>query len=252
MSSVSAGPEKIHRHEPVGHAPDHLVAVGADRRQVDEIVEQAERLDRRHGIRLALEEQVDEGGAHVVLRLPRHILVEEVLAGDLQRQESLAPVLLLEIKRTETAQRAQLQIVAAPAIAQMLESCDGGVARDRTVGETAVGVVIDGFGGDAFVARHHQRREQRMAVMRAAFGSIEPCARKLRVERKVGCTSRGRWLRAASAVSTALPASADIGLRDARARLPVGRIAMQDRFGHRQRLARAVPVMQEGSMRPRQ
>ena len=44
--------EQIDRDQPVGQPPDHLVAAPADRRQFAEIVEQAERLDRRQRVAL--------------------------------------------------------------------------------------------------------------------------------------------------------------------------------------------------------
>ncbi len=49
--------EEIDRHQPIGHAADHLVAAPSDRRQLTEVVEQAERVDRRHGVAPAREEQ---------------------------------------------------------------------------------------------------------------------------------------------------------------------------------------------------
>ncbi len=45
--------EQIDRDQPVGEPPDHLVAAPADRGQLAEIVEQAERIDRRQRIALA-------------------------------------------------------------------------------------------------------------------------------------------------------------------------------------------------------
>ena len=59
--------EQIDRHQPVGEPADHLVAAPADRRQLAEIVEQAERLDRRQRVALAGEEQAVEGRRRLVL-----------------------------------------------------------------------------------------------------------------------------------------------------------------------------------------
>ena len=42
--------EQIDRHQAVGKPADHLVAAGADRRELAEIVEQSQRIDRRHGV----------------------------------------------------------------------------------------------------------------------------------------------------------------------------------------------------------
>ena len=64
--------EQIDRHQPVGKTPDHLVAAAADRRQLAKVVEQSERIDRRHGVALAGEEQRIEGRRRLVLDLARH------------------------------------------------------------------------------------------------------------------------------------------------------------------------------------
>ena len=63
--------EQVHVHQPARHAPDHLVPVGADRRQLAEVGEQGQRLDRLQGIGAAVEEQVLERLAQVGLQLLR-------------------------------------------------------------------------------------------------------------------------------------------------------------------------------------
>ena len=63
--------EQIDRHQPVGEPADHLVAAPPDRRQLAEIVEQAERLDRRQRVALAGQEQAVEGHRRLVLDLAR-------------------------------------------------------------------------------------------------------------------------------------------------------------------------------------
>ena len=44
FEQVGGRPQKVDRDQAVGHAPDHLVAVRTDRRQVDEVVEDGQRL----------------------------------------------------------------------------------------------------------------------------------------------------------------------------------------------------------------
>ncbi len=177
--------EQIDGYEPIGHAPDHLIAFGADGRQLDEIVEKAERLDRRDGVGFALQEQVHEGRAHVVLRRAGEFLVGEILAGDAQHIEALAPAFLFEIERAKPTQRAQLEFVAAPAEAQAFECRDGLIARDGAVGHTGLRAVEDGFGRNAFVAAMFKACEQFLRVVVAPFGGIELGAFELRLERQL-------------------------------------------------------------------
>ena len=97
--------QQVDRHQPFGQAADHLVAVAADRRQLDEIVEQGERLDGRHGVRLAAEEQVVERAAHVVLGVARELGAGKIDRRHAQHVQALAPMLFGEIERAELAER---------------------------------------------------------------------------------------------------------------------------------------------------
>ncbi len=65
-----SGIQQVHRQKSVGHAPDHFIAVRTDWRQIDEIIEQRQRLNRRHFVGTAFQEKLFESGAHIVLRLP--------------------------------------------------------------------------------------------------------------------------------------------------------------------------------------
>ena len=94
------------------------------------VIEQRQRLHRRHLVGVALEEQIRRRRAHVVLRLrapDRHwgnsgSRRASVLRPSRQRCS-------LEIKRGQLAQGFQFQRVAAPAEAQLFQRFDGLVLR---------------------------------------------------------------------------------------------------------------------------
>ena len=61
--------EQIDRDQPVGEPADHLVAAPADRRQLAEFIEHAERIDRRQVVALGAQEDLREQRRGSVLRL---------------------------------------------------------------------------------------------------------------------------------------------------------------------------------------
>ena len=113
--------EQIDRDQPVGEPADHLVAAPADRRQLAEIVEQAERVDRRQRIALAGEEQGVEGLGRLVLDAPRHLGVRMRRERGAHDVEGVAIALLLGIEAREQLQRLDLGLVAAPDRGERLE-----------------------------------------------------------------------------------------------------------------------------------
>ena len=106
--------EQVDRHQPVGELADHLVAAPADRRQIAEIVEQAERVDRRHRVALAAEKQRLECDRGLVLDAPRHLGMRIDDERGAHHLERVAIALLLGVEAPEQLQRLGLGLVAAP------------------------------------------------------------------------------------------------------------------------------------------
>ena len=117
--------EQIDRNQPVGEPPDHLVAAPADRGQVAEIVEQAERIDRRQRIGLAGEEQrcrrswpprrgCCASSSEFGMRGER----------DAHDVEGVAVAALLGVEPREQLQRLDLGLVAAPGGGERLQLVD--------------------------------------------------------------------------------------------------------------------------------
>ena len=106
--------EQIDRDQPVGEPADHLVAAAADRGELAEIVEQRQRVDRRHRVAFAGEEQRVEGPRRFVLDAARHVGIgmrRERAAHDMER---VAIAALLGVEPRQHLQRLDLGLVAAP------------------------------------------------------------------------------------------------------------------------------------------
>ena len=94
--------EQIDRDQPVGEPADHLVAAPADRRELAEIVEQAERIDRRQRVALAGEEQLVEGRRRLVLDAARHVRIRVRAQRGAHDVERVAVAALLGVERASS------------------------------------------------------------------------------------------------------------------------------------------------------
>src|SRR6185312_15345493 len=97
--------EQIDRDEPVGEFADHLVAAAADRGQLAIVVKQAERLDGRHRVALALQEQAVEAGRGLVLDLARDVGVRMRQQRRLHDVEGVAEAALERVEMRQTVVR---------------------------------------------------------------------------------------------------------------------------------------------------
>ena len=117
--------EQIDRNQPLGEPADHLVAAPADRGELAEIVEQAERVDRRQRVALAGEEQRVEGLGRLVLDAARQRRVTDSArqrhAHDVER---VAVAVFLGVKPRQHLQRLDLGLVAAPGGGEHLQLAD--------------------------------------------------------------------------------------------------------------------------------
>jgi hypothetical protein len=162
------------------------------------------------------------------------------------------PAFLGKIERAEFAQGFQFQHVATPTIAQHFKLRDCGVLRQRAGRKPRFHAVVNRFGLDMFVAAFFDRLEQVHRIACAALLRIKLRAHQLGVEhhgfRKI--LRQPRQIRIGRFDATRLERC--VRFRDARARLPLRRIAMQNRIGECKRLARAVPVVERRFRHPRQ
>ena len=117
--------QQIHRHQPVRHAPDHLVAIRADRGEVDIVIEHRQAFHRRQLVGAAFEVKIGEGRAHVVLGGTGASSPEKFCGGDTQGLETRFAI----SSARNTARRACAAVcisspIAAPAEAQPLQYLD--------------------------------------------------------------------------------------------------------------------------------
>ena len=114
LQQLGALVEQIDGDEPLGELADHLVAAPADRGELAEIVEQAERVDRRQRVALAGEEQRVEGLGRLLLDVAgqrRGRIRAQRHAHDVER---IAVVIGLGVEPRQRLQRLDLGLVAAP------------------------------------------------------------------------------------------------------------------------------------------
>ena len=212
---IGGRPQQIHRHQPVGHAPDHLVAIRPDRGQVEIVIEQRQRIHRLHLVGAALEEQVDEGGAHIVLGDARRVLAVEILGRHPQGLQAVAPLAAAEIERGQLAQGLQFQPVAAPAEAQPLQLLDGLRRGDGAGVQRRIGVIEDRLRRQSFIAAFFHRHEMRGGGVDSGFPppAMRACASSA-ASASVRSRSLGSRVSAASARSSRpMPSAASASAR---------------------------------------
>ena len=121
--------EQIDRHQPVGEPADHLVAAPPDRREIAEIVEQAERFDRRQRVAFAAEEQAVEGHRRLVLDRPGEVGIGMRQQRHPHDVEGVAIAVVLGVKMREQLEPFRFGLVAAPDRGERLERDDHVLAR---------------------------------------------------------------------------------------------------------------------------
>ncbi len=122
--------EQIDRGETVREPADQLVAAAADRRQLAELVEHAERFDRRQVVTFRSEEDLREQLGGEVLRLPGGFRVRLKPRRGARRGERVAVATALGIHLRQHLQRLDLDRVAAPGHGQGLELAQRVVLAD--------------------------------------------------------------------------------------------------------------------------
>jgi hypothetical protein len=238
--------QQIHCNKAVGHSANHLVAVGPNRREIDKIIEEAERGDGRKRLRLAAEEKSIERLAHIILRLSRPILVRKILHRHPQHIEAVAPARLGKIELAKLAQGRKLQRIAAPAETQGLKLGDCDIARHEAVCESAFDLREAGARRDALVAAALERLEYVRRGAGAAFGGGHFAARKFGFARECG-RQIGRQMRQCRIrVRGCTCGKRSLSHGDACLCLPGSCIAAKNRFSPCQRLSRRLPVHHSG------
>ncbi len=193
---------------------------------------------------LPVEEQIAERAPHVVLRVARELRAGEIDRGHTQHVESLAPAFFGKIERAELAQGLELEIVAAPAIAQFLQvsiaSADGSFFVPSSVSTRA---------NDAFAATGRNIRLLQFAQACDRFVRVALRAQQLRLQQlgfgRFARSEHGRELiqRVVRARDIALR-DAGFGAREPRAGLPQRRIATENAL-RRQEIAPRIAELAE-------
>ncbi len=129
--------EQVDGDQPVGQAPDHLVAAAADRRQFAIIVEYGQRLDRLERVAFGGEEQAVEGRRRLVLDLARQLGIGMRQHGHAHDVEGVAVAPLLRIEMRQQLEPLDLGLVAAPDGGERLQREDRIRARQRAASPAA-------------------------------------------------------------------------------------------------------------------
>ncbi len=242
--------EQVHRHQPVGHAADHFIAVRPDRGEVEIVVEQRQRIHRLHLVGAALEEEVDEGAAHIVLRHPCRVLALETLSRDPQGLQALAPLAMAEIERSQLAQGLELQPIAAPAETQSFQLLDGLRRGDGAGIQSRDGVMENRLRSQSFVAALLHRDEVLGGGGITILPREQTRLRQFHGQRLFGIKLLGHAIeRGIGKIKTA-KAQCGFGIGDGRGRLPVSGIAPHHRTGLLQMGVCVFPILGLGLDQP--
>ena len=116
--------QQVDVHQTPGKQPHDAIAVRTDGRQIAELVEETERLDRLEPIGFAVQEKPLEQRRHVGAQMAGGRVVGETICGDAHGRQRFAPAAEFGIGLAEQADDGQLGGIAAPAEAQRLQRFD--------------------------------------------------------------------------------------------------------------------------------
>ena len=175
---------------------------------------------------------------------PRRVVILKILCRHPQGLEALAILVVGEIQSGHAAQGFHFQRIAAPAKAQAFQHIYA-LRRFDSVGVQArIHLIIDCLGGKPLIAAILHGGKQRHGLGVIAGGRLDTGAHQLGFQRIAG--GQGRRQMGDGGIRQLQPPDAQrrIGIRQPRARLPIGGIAFEDRAGQDKIVMRRAPVFQ--------
>ena len=116
--------QKVDGNQPVGQHADHLVALGAGRRQFAELVIKGDGGDRLQGVGLAFQVEAVKGVDHFLADLGGVFVGAEVSRRLAQGAQAGTEIAGLHVEVAETPEQVEFEIVAAPGEAQFFHFDD--------------------------------------------------------------------------------------------------------------------------------
>ena len=146
LQEFSGRVEEIKGNQAVREATDHAVTIRSDGGQVLVLVEDRDGFDGIHAVRLAFQEETPEDRRHVLADPAAGLGIGETRLGRVHRLQATRILARADIELAQHPDRFQLDRVAPPAEAEILEILDRFIAADLTHGQLKPVEIEQGLG----------------------------------------------------------------------------------------------------------